>query len=131
MGDISDELYERLVDVARCRYGAALSSITRAYRVLGLEHEDGEIALDWVKSNLPVEIGLYTKHQGFHAILIVGVERDVLEVVNLKYTKRIKWATLEKMLPPEHVRTCRSFRIRQKCRGQQEHCREAKADFAS
>lgn len=130
MGDISDDLYETLVDLAKCRSGAAIT-VDKTYSILGLEHEDGEITLDWVKSHLPVQISLFTKHQGFHAILIVDVKKDVLQVVNLKYTKRIKWSTLEKMFPPEHVRTCRSFKICQKCPVPEVPDHEEEVDFAS
>ena len=52
--DISDELFEELVDLTKCRHGGAIC-IEKAYPVLGLTHEDNP-HLDplWVLENLPV-----------------------------------------------------------------------------
>jgi len=52
--DISDELFEELVDLTKCRHGGAIC-IEKAYPILGLTHEDNP-HLDplWVLENLPV-----------------------------------------------------------------------------
>ena len=97
LGDIDDEEFERLVDLTLCRHGAAIQ-VHKAYLALGLDYEYGQCLFGWVRTHLPVEIAVRTPHEGLHAILIVGVKKAVLEVVNLKYTRRVKWQTLKKKL---------------------------------
>lgn len=77
--DVSDDDYEKLIDIVKCRHNGAIF-IDRSYRILGLKHKDGplpyygkEKCFDWICNNLPVQITInHPKMNSCHAILVVG-----------------------------------------------------------
>ncbi len=98
MADISDELFEKLVDLTGCRHGSC-TCVEKAYPILGLEYVDMDKRrnkLKWIKENLPVEIGYIDKKRGFHSALVVRVEDDVLCLINSSQ-ERMKWDSIEFM----------------------------------
>src|ERR1700738_4680186 len=107
--DVSEEEYESLVDLVRCRYGAALQ-LHLAYPLLGLIAEDGPVnppSLDWASGRLPVEIGYHDPVKGLHSALVVGVEGGVVALVGA-FRDRLEWGEVE--WPPPHVAKLRAFR---------------------
>ena len=79
---VSDEEFERLVDLVGCRHGVAIC-VGKSYPELELEAVDGPyFDLEWIEYNLPVEVSVSdVGHEryagyGFHSVLIVGIEHD-------------------------------------------------------
>lgn len=108
--DVTEDEFERLVDIAKCRYGAAIN-IFECYPILGLSYTDGplkDMPLEWVKNHLPVEIGYNDPKFGFHSALIVGVEDDEVLAINASWDK-MKWYDIY-FYPHEYNRTLRSFK---------------------
>jgi len=109
-GDVSDDEFERLVDVTLCRYGAALR-MEKAVPELGLTALHGELSLEWIAAHLPVAVSTHEiEHHGFHQILVVQVDGDMLGVVNF-YKPRLTWHELVDLQPPPHVRQCIAYTI--------------------
>jgi hypothetical protein len=108
--DVSEEEYEYLVDLVKCRYGAAIE-INKAHQYLGLKTEDGPVDtldLEWVKTHLPVEIGYPDPQKGFHSALVVEVPGDEVVLLNASWPQK-KWADIE-FYPHLYNRKLRSFR---------------------
>ena len=98
MTDVSDELFEELVDLTLCRHGSCIC-VEAAYSVLGLEYVDMDKRrnkLKWIGEHLPVEIGYIDKKRGFHSALVVKVEDDVLYLINSSQ-EMMKWDSIEFM----------------------------------
>lgn len=109
--DVTDDEFEKLVDIAKCRYGSALN-ILECYPILGLSYKDGpkkDMPLEWVKSNLPVEIAYNDSKFGFHSALIVNVEDEDISAINASWD-RIKWSDIY-FYPYDYNRKLRSFYI--------------------
>lgn len=111
--DVSDEVFEELVDLVRCRYGSALN-IDACYSKLRLDVTNGPIDtmdLNWIKENLPVSISYNDPKLGFHCALIVDVIDDEVSLVNSTYD-RIKWSDLcLDFYPHTYNRTLKSYRM--------------------
>jgi hypothetical protein len=112
---ISDEEYERMVDLVSCRYGSALG-VEKVYPQLGIVAENGPyFDFDWIRENLPVEVCIIdVKTYGFHSVLIVGCSGNELYVAN---SDRIKTKfTWEEFLQYKvnslnpHNLVCRTFK---------------------
>jgi len=118
--DISNELFEWLVNLVCARYGGALG-VEKAYPYLGLGCHNGPTGpmdLNWIKKNLPVELGIYSTKWGRHSILVHKVNGDILHVTNNWRHNSLHWSTYrshgymsnkEKCMPFAHQRTMRSF----------------------
>lgn len=108
--DVGLEEYERLVDLVRCRYGAALR-IADAYPLLGLAAElapaDRVLDLEWMRPRLPVAMTYRDPVKGLHVALIAGVDGDMLSLVNAAWAAR-QWSRIE--FPPPHLRRLVAFR---------------------
>lgn len=128
--DVTDEEFERLVDLVKCRYGGAIC-IEEAYEPLGLEVTDGPLpyygwpwkkadkCYNWIKDNLPVELSVHSPKFGYHAILVVDAYHQhdfvfrypTVRLVNSD-EETIKWAKLRKRFPRfDYQQRCRSFRL--------------------
>lgn len=116
-GDISESLFESLVDIVRCRYGGALQ-VRKAYNILGLEIEDGPIRVTWIERNLPVELTIHSPHYGFHSVLVEKISYTaglasvpVFHLINNDPDDKVTWVDLHNMIPKwEHNQRCRSFK---------------------
>ena len=121
--DISDELFESLVDLTAGRNGACIN-VHRAYQFLGITYIDGPVgwkgsddnfSIEWVKNHLPVEVGTLESKKGFHCSLITKVSGYKLKLVN-HYKKWFTLKEMESMFPPcNYQRICRSFGLDQIC----------------
>jgi len=110
--DVADDEFERLVDIAKCRYGSAIN-IIECHPILGLYSINGPLKnmpLEWVKNHLPVEIGYSDPKFGFHSALIIGAEGDEVLGINASWDK-IKWADIY-FYPHDYNRTLRSFELK-------------------
>ena len=108
--DVTDEEFETLVDLAKCRYGAALN-VEACYPKLGLVHKDGPLdtmPLQWVKDNLPVEIGYSDPKFGFHSALIIDVIDEDVVLVNANWPQ-VRWSEIY-FYPHKYNRTLRAFK---------------------
>lgn len=139
--DISEDLFEELVDLVKCRYGGAIG-IENSYSKLGLSYEDGPLELDWIKNNLPVNLSIVDSPKGFHSVLVEYVKQertggiwadltngthgtsshfvDVLGLANSggiyrskpPIQEQISWKSLQLYFPTyDHQKRCRSFRL--------------------
>ncbi len=105
--DISDELFEELVDLVCARNGSAIG-VQKAYPVLGLEYTDGTMDYDWIKENLPVAISFYSIKWGFHSALVHEAKNDTLYVINNGPHNSLYWPALE--YPPfDYQQRARTF----------------------
>lgn len=114
--DVTEGMFEELVDLARCRHGSALD-IDACYSKLGLEVVDwtnGIPGLDWVKTNLPVSVAYHDPNKGFHCALIIDVIDDEVVLENSTYSK-IKWSDLSlDFNPHQYNRKFRSYKMAEK-----------------
>ena len=107
LGDVPDDVYERLVDLTRGRYGACLA-VESAYPLLGLAREDGPSEFAWLAQHLPAALTIRDPRLGLHAVLVIATRDDRLTLVNYSAGDEARWDDL--VLPPTHLRRCRSFR---------------------
>jgi hypothetical protein len=81
----SPEEIDQLVDLVRCRYGAALC-IEEGRDQLGLTTEEGPVEKEWVNSHLEegrcVDIGGFSPDWGCHSSLAVGLQDGRMLLVN-------------------------------------------------
>lgn len=108
--DVTNEEFELLVDLAKCRYGAALN-VEECYPKLELVHKDGPLdtmPLQWVRENLPVEIGYADPKLGFHSALITEVIEDKVVLINASWSE-FQWSEIY-FYPHWYNRTLRSFK---------------------
>jgi hypothetical protein len=108
--DVTNEEFEMLVDLAKCRYGAALN-VEACYPKLGLVYEDGPLdtmPLQWVREKLPVEIGYSDPKFGFHSALITDVIENEVVLINANWTQ-VRWSEIY-FFPHEYNRTLRTFK---------------------
>ena len=83
-------LFEQFVDLARCRYGSAIS-IRRAWRCLRLHGEQvvGLWSYEWVAGRLaegrPVAVSAMSNQHGFHSALAVEASDRSLTLVNWEH----------------------------------------------
>ena len=107
--DVTEVEYEALVDLVKCRHGAAIET-HKAWEYLGLKVENGPVEtmdLEWVRTHLPVEIGIYDPKYGFHSVLVVEVIGKNLRLINAWK----EWANFQELeFPPfDYQRTYRAF----------------------
>jgi hypothetical protein len=102
--------WERFVDIARCRYGAALSTIDHVAEELGLCRRPIRFGLKTFTKCLPVETAVENPHSGthMHAILITSIKNDLLEVINYRWitgptVEWITWKDLSLFRNPRHT----------------------------
>lgn len=109
--DVDEEKYEKLVSLAKCRHGAALN-MKEVWPLLGLEVVNGPVDtldLDWVRNNLPVEIGYHDPEKGFHSALVIEVKGHDVLLVNASWPQKA-WREIY-FFPHLYNRTLRSFRL--------------------
>ncbi len=118
--DISDELFESLVDLTECRdpkTNAIYAS--RAYPILGLTATDGPMTIDWIRINLPVEINIcWGTHSltGLHSVLVVDVatenKKTYLNVIDHQWWKEPQWWQWSRIpFPKAELQRSRSFKF--------------------
>ncbi len=95
--DITNKLFEELVDLVLCRYGGAIN-IKKSYPFLGIKDKVGRYNYKWISKNLPIEIGYYDKKLGFHSSLIVSAKKKIFTLINSPI-RRISFNELRKRLP--------------------------------
>lgn len=80
-------------------YGSC-TSIKKELRRLRLKFVEGRKSLSWIKKNLPVELGLFTKHRGYHSVLCINVQNNKLLLLNYARRKSLwlSWKKVKKML---------------------------------
>ena len=116
--DVSDEQFETLVDLVKCRYGGAIE-IKKSYPILGLEYEDGLCRLPWIEANLPIDLTVHSPRFGFHSVLVTEVfyyNNGYLDIPCLRLLnsdeETLEWHCLYGRIPTwGHQRRCRSFRL--------------------
>lgn len=96
--------YERLLDLTKCRHGAAIC-IENAHKELGIEIIWSGISLYDVKLYstdgsliLPMEWNTWSYEYGFHSNLIVDQNKDKVRVTNFSKVNPAGW-TLERDMP--------------------------------
>lgn len=109
MDDISDDEFEKLAELVCCKNGSAIG-VHKAYPSLGLDFEDHEPELDWIRQNLPASIGYYDPEYGFHNALIIAVNGNEVTIVNAAW-ERIEWDKIRIYNGPHFsMRKARTFR---------------------
>ena len=108
LSDITDKLFEKLVDLTLCRHGGAIN-IKKSYPILGIKYEPGDYDYQWISKNLPVEIGYYDKKLGFHSSLIVSAKKKIFTLIDSPI-RRISFAELRKRLPERHNWVIKGFK---------------------
>lgn len=98
-------------------YGSCTKARREARR-LGLRYVLGRWSMDWVKKNLPVRFGLFTKHRGYHDVLCIKVCKKKLLLANYARGRLywLSWRNVKKMKDrnkPESIQLrCRSVKFR-------------------
>jgi len=115
--DVSDEVFEELVDLTCGRVGACIN-VEKAYPILGIEYTDGPVDIEWITNNVPVQLTVLDPKNGRHAILITKVDHGGLEygsifdIVN-GAEKQLESLELSKRLPSwDNNRLCRTFKLK-------------------
>ena len=109
--DVDDSVFESLVDLTKCRYGGAIF-VEKSYPILGVSFKDGPLEtleLEWVRENLPVQIGHCDPKFGFHSALVVATKGKYVTLVNSSYTNTL-WENIE-FYPHTYNRILRSFKL--------------------
>ena len=117
-GDVSDAVFEQLVDLAKCRNGAALN-VEATYKFLGLKSTNGPLNVSWIEKHLPVGITIHSPHYGFHNVLVERVTYTkvmacvpIFHLVNHEPDNKVTWMEMVRMLPQwDHQQDCRSFEL--------------------
>ena len=110
LSDITNDFFEYLVNLVKCRYGGAIN-IEKSYPLLGLSSIDGKYNYEWIKKNLPIDIAYHDKKRGFHSALIVEVKNKVLKLINA-YKEDFTFQELKKLLPKQsYNQKFRSFKL--------------------
>ena len=117
------EEYERLIEVCKCRYGAAIS-IEKIHKIMGIKvigYSNSIHFPEWTKKHqsypqkkkprllninpkqilpLPIEASIWHKRYGFHSVLIVDqcLKTDCLRITNFEWaTSQQGWLFKEDM----------------------------------
>lgn len=89
------EQYEQICEDGCCIIGACIN-IEPEVKRLRLKLIQGKINLNWIKKNLPVNIGIRHPRRGFHAVLVVKANGNKLLLAN--YAKgRLYWLPWRKI----------------------------------
>lgn len=100
---IGTKEYRSICKNGSCLYGPCINITTERKR-LGLVFVPGEYKLKWVRENLPVHFLLFTKHRGYHSVLVVKVKRNKLLLAN--YTRgKLQWLSWKKVLKMSNTKT--------------------------
>jgi hypothetical protein len=98
---VTDAQYEKLTDLAGCRYGAAIS-IEKVHKKLGICIKDMYHGLIDALRSLPVEVTIWHPRYGLHSVLIVGYEpkSEAIQVTNFRYETTLEgWIFVERFEP--------------------------------
>lgn len=84
-GDISDDAFDKLIDVCRCRYGAANNALlATAWQTLGLnwlnppsQFMAWEVVAHFVRHNFPIMTTVHHDLFGYHAVLVADATPDL------------------------------------------------------
>ena len=96
---ITNDEYERLVDLVGARYGTAISP-EKAEHYFNLDSfqifpKVNEIK-KCIKKGMPIEAHVYAPEYGYHSVLIVDIKKDKVKVTNFrKYTTKNMWIKWE------------------------------------
>ena len=92
--------YKEACEEGCCIIGACIN-ITKEEKRLGLKGVRGKKTLQWIRRNLPVELGVRHPRRGFHSVLIVEVRKSRLLLAN--YTRGrlywMDWKTMKRKIP--------------------------------
>jgi len=90
--------YRKVCERCCCINGACFSSLVKKEaKKLGIKFIPGQYRLGWIRNHLPVQLPLFTKHRGYHSVLVVKVYRNKLQLVN--YTRgKLQWLSWKKIL---------------------------------
>jgi len=80
-------------------------SIDKEIKRLGMYTEEGVWDINWIKKNIPVEIGIFCGiKKSYHSVLIVNVFKNKLLLANYakKRTFWISWQKIKKMAKNKH-----------------------------
>lgn len=93
---VSDDRYEKFIDLCRCKHGSAIS-IEKVWKKLGIgiikEFKKHDLPKK-IKPILPLEVRVWHPHYGFHSVLIIDHEpiTDSHLVTNFRYaTNSVGW----------------------------------------
>ena len=93
---IGTKEYQTIVKDSGGIYGGCIT-IEEERKRLGITFVPGEYKLKWIRENLPVHLGLFTRHRGHHSVLVVKVYRNKLLLANYARGK-LCWITWKKIL---------------------------------
>ena len=90
--------YYKICKKARGINGAVIIIKDEVERLL-LKYNKGSRSLKWVKSHLPVELGIVC-HRGYHSVLCIKVKKNKLCLTNYSIGKLcwIDWKSLKKKM---------------------------------
>ncbi|MEE9569715.1 MAG: hypothetical protein V3W37_10035 [Candidatus Binatia bacterium] len=116
MPDVSNAQFETLVDLVKCRYGAAIH-IEKAYPKLNLKVIKGPIRLDWIKSHLPVALPIWDRSYGYHSILLYDFNQHTSSfkthnAVRIKQAGVFHWQELKALATKHGKRPCKAFTLK-------------------
>jgi hypothetical protein len=98
--------YRKICEDACCISGACFNSgIERERKRLGIKFVPGQYKLSWIKNNLPVELSLFTKHRGYHSVLVVKTWKNKIQLANYTYGK-LQWLPWSRVLELCNKREC-------------------------
>ena len=90
--------YNKIMKGSGCRYGSCID-LSEAYDLMRIKFVCGDINLNWVRNNLPVQFEVFTKHRGYHSILCIDVSGNKLQVTNYAHEKlqTLTWQKIKNM----------------------------------
>jgi hypothetical protein len=100
LGDISDELFEEMAEIACCKNGSAIQ-IEKIYQLLNLKAEkytNGIPSFGWIRHHLPVAVAYHDPQFGYHSALIISVFDTFIRMVN-SYKEWMPWVEFLQKLP--------------------------------
>lgn len=112
--------YEKLVDLAKARYGSALE-MGEVLKSLGLTRNgitrDKRNILLALAENKPVGVTIWSPEYGFHNVLIVNYEKEIDCVTALNLSKHtnadclINWAKFQRMFANTNMKLCFKYSV--------------------
>lgn len=108
----SSEAYKNFICECGCQHGACIN-LTPPMAFLGIQEDrclKQERLSDLLKPDCFIEVSVWEKHYGFHAVDIIdyNADRDIVRVTNFKYqTDDEGWITTDKF--KEFIRDCKTI----------------------
>lgn len=110
--------FEVLVDICRCRYGAAIRVfMPKIWRIFGFHTQLGTHAPEWIanrtREGRPVELSLFTADFGLHSVLAIEAKTDKVLLVNWEKKERTTWVPWGQLkVPPYALHQAVAFALR-------------------